>query len=73
MTCELYIKSLILALQNRGGYLCRLVRDNPLYGTYFALSRLFVATSAFSWLYAYGMPSTCRLFPLEPHWNLIGI
>ena len=72
MTCELYIKSLILALQNRGGYWCRLVKDNSSDRRYCILSWLFATTSAFSWLYAYGMPPTCRLFPSEPHRNLIG-
>ena len=82
MTCELYIKSLILALQNRGGYWCRLVIDNPSDRIYHALSWLFAAASAFVYIIihlacsarglriANGMPPTCHLSPSEPHRNL---
>ena len=47
MTRTPYIKSLISALQNRGGYRCHAVIDNSLYRIYHALSWLFAAASAF--------------------------
>ena len=47
MTCELYIKSSISALQNRGGYRCHAVIDNPSDRIYHALSWLLAAASAF--------------------------
>ena len=81
MTCELYIKSLILALQNRGGYWCRLVKDNPSDRRYCMLSWLFAAASAFVYIIhlacsarglriANGMPPICHLSPSEAHRNL---
>ena len=47
MTRKPYIKSLICALQNRGGYGCHAVIDNPLDKIYRTLSWLLAATSAF--------------------------
>ena len=47
MTRKPYIKSSICALQHWGGYGCHSVIDNPLNKTYYALSWLFAATSAF--------------------------
>ena len=83
MTRKPYIESSISALQNRGGYCCRAVLDNPSYRTYRALSWLFAAASAFvciinlcasarSLCISCDTPSICPLSPLEPHWNLIG-
>ena len=63
MTRMLYIESSISALQNRGGYRCHAVIDNPSDRIYHALSRLFVATSDFCRLHAYGMPPTCHHIP----------
>ena len=47
MTRKPYIKSLISALRNRGGYGCRAVIDNPLDKIYRALSWHLAAASAF--------------------------
>ena len=47
MTRKPYIKSSICALQNKGGYGCRAVIDNPLNRIYRALSWLLAAASAF--------------------------
>ena len=69
MTCKPHIESSISTPQNRGGYCCHAVIDNPSYRTYRALSWLFAAASAFV---SFGMPPICPLSPLEPHWNLIG-
>ena len=71
MTTALTLKSLISAPQNRGGYWCRLIKDNPSDRIYHALSWLLAATSAFCWLCTHGMPPTCHLSPLEPHRDLI--
>ena len=72
----LYIKSLISALQNRGGYRCHAVIDNSLYRIYHALSWLFAAASAFlqisnHYLAGY-MPLTSIGTSSEPDRNLIG-
>ena len=83
MTRKPHIESLISALQNRGGYCCHAVLDNPSYRTYRALSWLFAAASAFvciiklrvsarSLCISCDLPPVCPLSPLEPHWNLIG-
>lgn len=75
MTRMLYIKSLILALQNRGGYRCHAVIDNSSDRIYHALSWLFAAASAFVYIInhlacsarglriANGMPPTCHHIP----------
>ena len=47
MTRKPYIESSICALQNRGGYGCHAVIDNPLYRIYCTLSWLSAAASAF--------------------------
>ena len=47
MTRKPYIESLICALQNRGGYGCHAVIDNPSDKIYRALSWLLAAASAF--------------------------
>ena len=83
MTRMLNIESSISALQNRGGYRCHAVIDNPSDRIYHALSWLFAAASAFVYIIhlacsarslriAYGMPPTCHLSPSEAHRNLIG-
>ena len=83
MTRMLYIKSSISALENRGGYRCHAVIDNPSDRIYHALSWLFAAASAFVYIIhlacsarglriANGMPPTCHLSPSEPDRNLIG-
>ena len=62
MTRMLYIESLISALQNRGGYRCHAVIDNPSDRIYHALSWLFAAASAFVCT-AYRFNSRlCRVF-----------
>ena len=70
-------KSLISALQNRGGYCRYTVIDNPSDRTYRALSWLFAMTSAFVCIaqylwYAPYMPLTSIGTSLESDWNLIG-
>ena len=83
MTCELYIESSISALQNRGGYRCHAIIDNPSDRIYHALSWLLAAVSAFVYIIhlacsarglriANGMPPICHLSPSEAHRNLIG-
>ena len=84
MTRKPYIESSISALQNRGGYRCHAVIDNPSDRIYHAWSWLFAATSAFVYIInhlacsarglriANGMPPTCHLSPSEAHRNLIG-
>lgn len=47
MTRKPYIESSICALQNRGGYGCHAVIDNPLDKIFRALSWLLAAASAF--------------------------
>ena len=47
MTRKPYIESSISALQNRGGYRCHAVIDNPLNRIFRALSWLFAAASVF--------------------------
>ena len=71
-------KSLISALQNRGGYCRHAVIDNPSDRIYRAWSWLFAMTSAFVCIaqylwYAPYMPLTSIGTSLEPDWNLIGI
>ena len=62
MTTALTLKSLISAPQNRGGYCCHAVVDNPLDRIYYALSWLFAAASAFVCT-AYRFNSRlCRVF-----------
>ena len=79
MTRKPHIESLISALQNRGGYCCHAVLDNPSYRTYRALSWLFAAASAF--VCAINLCAAQRVYvypvirPLSApclHWNLIG-
>ena len=70
-------KSLISALQNRGGYCRHTVIDNPSDRTYRALSWLFAATSAFVCIAQYlwhapYMPLTSIGTSSEPHRDLIG-
>ena len=69
-------KSLISALQNRGGYCRHTVIDNPSDRTYRALSWLFVATSVFVQVihlwYATYLPLTSIGISSEPDRNLIG-
>ena len=84
MTRMLYIKSSISAFQNRGGYRCHAVIDNPSDRIYHALSWLLAAASAFVYIIihlacsagglriANGMPPICHLSPSEAHRNLIG-
>ena len=62
MTCELCVKSLILALQNRGGYRCHAVIDNPSDRIYHALSWLFAAASAFVCTVYRFNSRLCRVF-----------
>ena len=80
MTCELYIKSSISALQNRGGYRCHAVIDNPSDRIYHALSWLFAAASAFVYIIihlacsagVYVLPMVCHPLAVCFHRKLIG-
>ena len=74
MTIAPYIKSLISALQNRGGDGCHAVIDNPSDRIYRLLSWHFAAASAFvcTRRYSPSFPASYQRFVTGSDWNLIG-